>query len=183
VISFFQPAMLLKEAIALLQHPDFKRKGKQVWADLGCGDGLFTYALASLLSPQSMIYAIDNNAAALQKISSTPDVSIQTLKLDFVNESLNISNLDGIFMANSLHYVKDKIAFLAKASGYMKQVSSFFIVEYDLDIPVSTWVPYPISFQSLEKLFIKAGYTSITKLHERPSVYGRGNIYSAIITK
>ena len=174
--------MQLKEAIALLQHPHFNPKGKQSWADLGCGTGLFTYALADLLQPESMIYAIDENANPLKKISSTNTVSIQTLQLNIVTDNLNITNLDGIFMANSLHYVNNKSGFLKKMKRYMKQESSFLIVEYDIDTPVSRWVPYPISFRSLTKLFSEAGYNSITKLHERRSLYNRGNIYSAIIT-
>jgi len=176
--------MQLQDAIALITHADFKPAGKQTWADLGCGSGLFTSALASLLQPESMIYAIDNNdSATFKKISSFNKVTIQAKRLDFVTDDLAINSLDGILMANSLHYVKDKVSFLDKAARYMKPANSFLIVEYDTDIPVNRWVPYPVSFQSLKKLFSEAGYTSVSKLHERKSVYNSGSIYSAVITR
>lgn len=174
--------MQLQEAVALISHTDFKLPGKQTWADLGCGSGLFTSALASLLQPESMIYAIDNDSAALKKISSFNKVTIQTKQLNFVTGDLEINDLDGILMANSLHYVNDKISFLNKAIRYMKPESIFIIVEYDTDMPVNRWVPYPINFQSLKKLFSEAGYASVSKLHERKSVYNSGNIYSALVT-
>lgn len=62
--------MQLNEAAAMLDHDYFRTTEQMVWADLGCGSGTFTLALASLLSPGSFVYAIDRNAAALQQIPS-----------------------------------------------------------------------------------------------------------------
>jgi ubiquinone/menaquinone biosynthesis C-methylase UbiE len=151
------------------------------WADLGCGTGLFTQALSHMLQRGSSIHGIDNNRSL--KRQTTPNgVEIIPLQLDFVTGDWDLQNLDGIVMANSFHYVKDKPAFLKKAQTYLKPQASILIVEYDTDTPVPTWIPYPLSFSSLTKLFIAEGYTSIQKLGERPSIYGGGNIYGALIS-
>ncbi|MBS1575466.1 MAG: class I SAM-dependent methyltransferase [Bacteroidetes bacterium] len=173
--------MQLQEAIELIQHDRWKTTGKQTWADFGCGTGLFTYSLAHLLPEGSTIYSIDEDAGALRQIRSTDKVNIKTIQSDFTLQ-LPLSGLDGILMANSLHYIKDKTGFVHKAAGYMKPGNSFLIVEYDSDKPVKTWVPYPVSFQSLKKIFSDAGYSSIQKLNERRSVYNNGVIYSALVT-
>jgi len=175
--------MELQEAIALIKTDGLNTKDKQTWADLGCGQGLFTYALAGLLAKGSTIYAVDENSSALKKINSTGNVIIKTLHSDFINDDLNLVNLDGILMANSLHYVKDKPAFIKKIRSYLKPESTFLVVEYDTDKPVATWVPYPAGFQSLKKIFSEAGYSTIKKLHEHSSIFNSGNIYSAIITR
>lgn len=159
----------------------FNKPGKQTWADLGCGSGLFSYALTDQLPKDSTIYSVDENVNALKQISATNKVNIQTIHANFTNQ-LSLTDLDGILMANSLHYVKDKNAFIKKASAYMKKEKIFLIVEYDSDKAVETWVPYPVSFQSLKKLFTEAGYSFVQKLNEHPSVYHNGNIYSALIT-
>ena len=91
-------------------------------------------------------------------------------------------NLNGILMANSFHYVKDKNTFIKKIEKNLKLEGSFIIVEYDMDNS-NPWVPYPLSFNSLKKFFEKFRYTSITKLNEHPSMYRRANIYSALIIK
>jgi hypothetical protein len=41
--------MQIKEAISLIKTEGFFEDTKTKWADLGCGSGLFTRALASLL--------------------------------------------------------------------------------------------------------------------------------------
>lgn len=170
--------MELSQAISLINHKSFLNNQPTIWADLGCGSGLFTLALAYLLKPGSKIFAIDKNISTLKKLQSP---NIENLQADFITEELDIHNLDGILMANSLHYVKDKIAFIHKIEKYFKSDGSFLIVEYDMDKP-NPWVPYPLSFASLEILFGKLGYNFVDKINELPSRYNRAKIYSVFIT-
>ena len=80
--------------------------GPTKWADLGCGTGTFTVALADLLSPGSTIHAMDRDASVLRRIPPEHrGVSITTHRGDFTNHTWPFANLDGILMANSLHYV------------------------------------------------------------------------------
>jgi SAM-dependent methyltransferase len=173
--------MQLKEAIGLIDHEKFKPKSKQNWYDLGAGTGTFTIALAHLLPKGSKIFAIDNNAAALRQIPATAgNADIKTIQQDFTLAELPYRDFDGVFMGNSLHYVKNKISFIEKIQTSLKPGHSFFIVEYDTE-KGNQWVPYPVSFKSLQELFKNAGYDSIIKLHERPSKYNSNLMYSALI--
>ncbi|MEO9022965.1 MAG: class I SAM-dependent methyltransferase [Ginsengibacter sp.] len=172
--------MTLQEAITLIQNEDIISDRKSVWADLGCGSGLFTYALANLLHEKSIVYAIDKNVSSFKKIASFKSITVKPVELDFENQEFSFCNLDGILMANSLHFVKDKMKFLEKIKSYLDNKGCFLIVEYDTEIS-NHWVPYPISFLSLKELFKDAGYTSVIKINERPSAFNRGNLYSAMI--
>ena len=84
-------------------------------------------------------------------------------------------------MANSLHYVKEKDLFIRKTQTYLKEGGCFIIIEYDTEIS-NTWVPFPVSYNSLNKLFEKEGF-GVKKLNEKPSIYRRENIYSVLIRK
>jgi trans-aconitate methyltransferase len=137
----------LNEAIHLIQHPITKEKA--VYADLGCGNGLFTKALAQLLAPQSTIYAVDKNQPALNGFSVDSNIQLQKINIDFIKDEFPFKNLSGILMANSLHYVEDKNAFLLKAKASLAPGGYFIIVEYDTD-KANHWVPYPISFSALQ---------------------------------
>lgn len=171
--------MTLNDAILLIQNKNINVGTKNVWADLGCGSGLFSYALANLLNEESIVYAIDKNISSFKTNSSVNQVSVKPIELDFEKTPLPFKNVDGILMANSLHFVKDKIIFLEKIKHYLNKNGQFLIVEYDTEI-ANHWVPYPISFLSLKKLFNDVGYSSVSKINEMPSAFNRGNLYSTI---
>ena len=173
--------MDIKDAIQLITHNSFSVKNRKVWVDLGSGTGTFTSALASLLEKESIIYAIDSDASALKKIpDSNNRINLKKVIADFVNTDLPIQEIDGILMANSLHYVKDKEAFLNKLRPHLNIDACFLIIEYDSNAS-NLWVPYPIDFQSLKALFSKLNYANITKLNSRHSIYGNLQMYSALI--
>ncbi len=172
--------MELTEAIRLIQNEYFAQQGATTWADLGCGSGLFSFALAHLLAAGSTIHAVDRNPVVLQEQNRLVDVVIQPLQLDFETDPLPFRDLDGILMANSLHYVSGKKALLNKLSASLKPGGSFLIVEYDTDKPAPPWVPYPLSFRSLQQVFAKSGYLNVEKLGERASAFGRANMYAAL---
>ena len=127
--------MDLSTASTLIQGPLIHATAPERWADLGAGSGLFTKALARLLQPGSEIYAVDKKPGpAFRDFPKT--VHLHTLQLDFVLNRLPFGNLDGILMANSLHFVKDKTIFLEKLKGALKTRGMLIVVEYDTDIPV-----------------------------------------------
>ena len=173
--------MKLKEAIELINNDFISKGNKQTWADLGCGSGTFTKALTSLLPENSLIYAVDKSRIDLNRIPDQfQNVVIEKIHSDFTVGEFP-DNLDGILMANSLHYVKEKDLFIRKIKTHLKKDDFFLIIEYDTEIS-NTWVPFPINYNSLKKLFEKEDYR-IEKLKEKPSIYRKENIYSALIRK
>src|SRR5688572_27034876 len=93
-----------------------------VWADLGAGEGAFTLALAELLDAGSTIHAIDRDAGALEVLSSRyarlerrlgRAPRLKTHVADFTKDP-GLTDLDGVVMANSLHFMKDKGPVLAQ---------------------------------------------------------------------
>ncbi|SFD87180.1 class I SAM-dependent methyltransferase [Spirosoma endophyticum] len=174
--------MQLRDAIALIQHDERYPARPSTWADLGCGTGLFTRALASLLQPGSLIYGIDMNKASLSTVSKYEDVTIQPVCQDFIRDEWPFERIDGLLMANSLHYVQDKRTLIDKIQGYLVESGSLLLVEYDTDV-ANPWVPYPLSYYTLANLFKKAGFTSIEKLQEMPSRYGSANLYATYIRR
>lgn len=171
--------MHLDSAVSLIRTPLLIGSLPARWADLGAGSGLFTKALAGLLCKGSEIYAVDKKPAFV--FSDFPqNIRLNPLALDFVREELPFNGLDGILMANSFHYVKEKLTFIRKLKQALKKTGILIVVEYDTNIPVGNWVPYPVDFLNLKTLLSKAGFESVEKLGEYPSVYGR-KMYSAAI--
>jgi hypothetical protein len=98
-----------------------------------------------------------------------------------VKDKLPVPTLDGILMANSLHYVKEQVACIQQLKTHLRNGAGVFIlIEYDTDRG-NQWVPYPVSFARAQTIFGNAGFSKIEKIGERPSMYRRDSIYAALI--
>lgn len=171
--------MQLQEAITFLQPALAPGNQPVSWCDLGCGAGLFTHALGSLLPAGSRIVAVDKQSNFTKQESSS-NVAIRFSRADFVQDNLPFPALDGILMANSLHYVKDKPAFVEKGRRWLTPLGMWIIIEYETTRS-NPWVPYPLSFESLTSLFQSAGYQVVTKVAERKALYNSGRMYCAVV--
>lgn len=169
--------MEIDEATALIAAGIDKNLSAQSWADLGCGSGTFTRALASLLAAGSIIHAIDRQRQSLP--AQYKNATIHFEQADFENDELQLNNLDGILLANSLHYVRDQYAMMARLKTCLQPKGRFLLVEYD-HRRANRWVPYPIPFQDSSKLLHSNGFTHVEKLGERPSAYGQATMYSLV---
>jgi len=152
------------------------------WADLGAGTGAFTLALADLIGPHGIIHAIDRDRASLAElrsafVSAVPVAELRVQAADFTRR-LDLADLDGIVMANSLHFVEDKTRVLALVRGYLKHGGRLILVEYDSDHG-NTWVPHPLSFETWRDLASETGFIETRKLATVPSRFLR-RIYSAL---
>lgn len=169
--------MTLDDAIRLiskLKVNDFK---PQRWADLGCGKGMFSFALASLLPVNSRIFCIDKTDYHFPSYTQN-GISLEFHKMDFTEQSLPGTELDGILMANSLHFLedRDKEKLIPDLASSLKNDGSFLIIEYDTD-QSSWWNPHPVPYSDIRKLFKTVGFTEIKKIGYRPSGWGPKNMY------
>jgi SAM-dependent methyltransferase len=174
--------------VRLLQ-PAFRAANEiGVWADLGAGDGAFTLALADLLPPGSTIHAVDKDRGALADLEASyarfaarrDAPRLEPRVADFTRD-LELRDLDGIVMANSLHFVRTKAPVLARVRGMLKPEGRLLVVEYDADRG-NVWVPYPFSFETWRRHATENGFAEPTLLATQPSRFLR-QIYSALAVK
>lgn len=172
-----------------IDHVKLLRKGilapGGVWADLGAGAGAFTLALADLIGPTGKIYAIDKDARSLKQLEQAmqamfPAVALTYLNTDFTRP-LELPLLDGVVMANSLHYVRKKDEMLQHVHGYLRPGGRLLLVEYNVDSG-NPWVPYPLSYGAWEALARRNGFADTHLLEKVPSRYLR-EMYAAASTR
>ena len=107
-----------------------------------------------------------------------PSVKLRTLSADFTGD-LELPQLDGMVLANSLHFQADPCAVLARLAKMLAPAGRVIIVEYDIQ-KANAWVPHPIPFSSLPALADCAGLSPPALLERRPSRY-HGSMYSVVL--
>lgn len=155
-----------------------------VWADFGAGDGAFTLALADLLGAGAHIIAIDRDQRAVDRLQRTvtaqfPDTTLDVLRADFT-QPLALPPLDGIVMANALHFVTDRAKddVIGKLRDYLRPGGRLLMVEYNTDRG-NSWVPHPFAYPTWETLARRNGFVGTRLLATRPSRL-LGEIYAAV---
>jgi len=161
--------------VNLLRPADIKPGGR--WADLGAGSGAFTFALRELTGPTASIHAVDKDRASLKELEQGyrarfgDSHNLNLIVGDF-SRLLDVPPLDGIVMANSLHFFKDKEKILRHVHSTLKPDGILLIVEYNVDLG-NPWVPHPFSFETYCKLVTRAGFSKARLLAKTPSRFLR----------
>lgn len=153
-----------------------------VWADLGAGTGNFTWALAELLGPSATIHALDRDARAVaaqqarQRVDP-PAATVLPRQAD-VLQPLDLPPLDGVLLANLLHFVRDQVGLLRRLRGVLRPGACLLVVEYEQADPIP-WVPYPLPFARLASLAADAGFAPAVQVGARRSPSSGRVLYAA----
>ena len=156
------------------------------WADLGSGSGAFTLALADLLGPGGRILSVDRDRGALREQATAmaarfPAVALRQVVTDFTSDlalDLGLGPLDGIVMANSLHFRADHVSVVRHVAALLRPGGRLVLVEYDADRG-NPWVPHPLSFATWRRVAVEAGLTE-PRLLGRVASRFLNAIYSAV---
>jgi len=168
----------------LLRPADLSPGG--TWADLGAGSGAFTLALRELLGSGGAVYVVDKDRRSLASLARTYQSrfggaqDLHLVHADFTRD-LDLPPLDGVVMANSLHYYKDKEKVLRHVRTLLKPGGALLLVEYNADSG-NLWVPHPLTFETYRALAPRAGFTEPRLLAKHPSSFLR-EFYSAAAYK
>jgi ubiquinone/menaquinone biosynthesis C-methylase UbiE len=170
-----------KDHVNLLRPANLGQGG--IWADFGAGSGAFTLALSELVGLKAEIYAIDKDSSGFGKLEQThrarfgTSQNIHPFRVDFTGP-LSLPPLDGILMANSLHFFRDKEKVLRHVRSFLKLNGTLLLVEYNVDSG-NMWVPHPLSFETYRQLAPRAGFTQPNLLAKVPSRFLK-EFYSAV---
>ncbi|MBA3946696.1 MAG: class I SAM-dependent methyltransferase [Herpetosiphonaceae bacterium] len=154
-----------------------------IWADLGAGSGNFTAALRDLLPAASVIYAVDRDrhaiAAQHSRWQATPDRPPVTPLLGYITADLALPQLDGILLANVLHFMRDQPTVLRHLTHTLRPGGRLLLVEYDLTTARS-YVPFPLSSAQFPALVVAAGFSTPRIIGTRRSPSSGIVMYAAV---
>lgn len=148
------------------------------WADFGAGDGNFTLALREMVGMNAVIYAVDRDNRDLDALKARVSGDVKLIQADFT-QPLNLPPLDGVIMANALHFVRDQAAMLRQIHGCLKLGGRLILVEYDFKLP-RPYVPHPIAQTRFAALVESVGFEDARVVGERVSPSSGVTMYAGL---
>ena len=125
---------------------------------------------------------MDRDAGALRAQASAlksgfPQTRVEFHPADFTHK-LDLPPLDGLVMANALHFVRDKAPVVRLLASALRPGGRLILVEYDT-ARGNQWVPYPLTFAGWQSLATRCGLVGTRLLATRPSSF-LGGFFSAL---
>ncbi|HVS79422.1 MAG TPA: class I SAM-dependent methyltransferase [Candidatus Paceibacterota bacterium] len=179
--------MTHKEIVSLIEGAVLREDDGAgiAWADLGSGEGAFTLGLRELLGPRAWIFSVDKNKRRLAVQKEAFDANFPGSPTEFIHADLagdkwreGLPDLDGILMANTLHFFGNQEEFLATLRTLLKPHGRLVIVEYDTDRK-SLFVPHPLTFETWQTLAERSGFGAAKLIARAKSKYW-GSMYGAL---
>jgi ubiquinone/menaquinone biosynthesis C-methylase UbiE len=118
------------------------RPGEAV-ADLGCGPGYFTRALARAVGPQGKVYAVDLSPEMLERLRETlgegdrepGEAAVEMILSGERRVPLSSGSVDAVLLANVLHEAEDPEGLLREARRISRPGGRCLVVEWRKDRP------------------------------------------------
>ncbi len=165
------------EAVALIRPATAPG---EAWAELGAGEGAFTRALGELVGSDGSVWASDRDPAAvriLRELTLPGGASLHVAEADFTG-SPQIPPVDGLLMANALHFARDQERVLRQLVRQLPPGGKLLLVEYDRTRG-NPWVPYPLPAHRFRALAAAVGLNPPEEVGRRSSRY-QGDMYAAV---
>lgn len=165
------------EAVALIRPAV---ASGEAWAELGAGHGTFTKALGELAGPTGSVWASDRDPAAvhaLEQLALPGGTPLRVARCDFAR-SPDLPPVDGVLMANALHFARDQESVLRHAVYQLKRGGKLLLVEYDRTRG-TPWVPFPVPPARFRELAAAVGLEEPEEVGRRASRYHR-EMYAAM---
>lgn len=114
-------------------------------ADLGAGDGYFTFRLADAVGPAGKVFAVDVDESAVGKLRQAVE------KLRYTNVEVVLAApgdphlpdgvIDLVFLCNVYHHLDDRVAYFDRLRSDLKPNGRVAIVEVRDFLPLRLFIP------------------------------------------
>ncbi|MGF3522805.1 MAG: class I SAM-dependent methyltransferase [Candidatus Bathyarchaeia archaeon] len=153
--SWYNPEAILKQA---------GLKEGMVFVDVGCGEGFFAMLAAQLVGDKGKVYAVDSNAATIEKLkrgAAAKNLKNIHAEVGAAEQTVFCNNCaDIVFYSMVLHDFSDPAMVLQNAKSMLKPSGVLVNLDWKkLQIPFGPPFQIRLSEQQAAELITQAGLT------------------------
>jgi arsenite methyltransferase len=159
VVAVLGAVGLLAVAPALLKM-DLGADGRAVWqlpdrvidslriqpgdrvADVGAGDGYFTFRLAATVGPSGRVYAVEVEDALEENVREGGHENVVVLKGEYGDPLLPDGAIDLVFLCNTFHHIEDRVAYFDRLRGDLAEGGRVALIDLRGILLVRFFVPH-----------------------------------------
>jgi ubiquinone/menaquinone biosynthesis C-methylase UbiE len=144
-------------------------------ADIGAGDGYFTFLLAEAVGPNGRVFAVEVNDELVdtlrRKARDEKYSAVQAVKGEFDDPLLPDGELDLIFLCNSYHHIQNRPEYFSRLRGDLKPGGRVAIIDMKVSALVRLTVPagHWTTVETMQGEMQKADYRPIVRFDFLPA--------------
>lgn len=145
-------------------------------ADLGAGRGTFTGRLARAVAPGGVVYAVDADTAALERLGRlAARAGLDNLRtVPAAGERLALPEpVDLLFASAVFHHLPDQAAYFAAARALLRPGGRVAILESRREGLLRRWFPHGTPPGDVHDILTGAGYRAVAEHH-----FVRGHLFA-----
>jgi ubiquinone/menaquinone biosynthesis C-methylase UbiE len=150
------------------------RPGDRV-ADIGAGDGYFTFRLAGAVGPSGKVYAVEVDDALVAELErgkgEAGHDNVVVVRGEYQDPLLPDGEIDLALLCNSYHHIEDRVAYLDRLRSDLAPDARVALVDMKASLFVRLFVP-PDHWTSVETMtdeMERASYTFVTRFDFLPA--------------
>ena len=139
-------------------------------ADIGAGQGYFTFRLADAVGPKGIVYAVEVTDKKVKSLTAQVQqkgyTNIQVIHGQFKDPLLPDHGIDLVFCCNTYHHIDDRTAYFARLTTDLAPTGRVAIIDFKKNQTGLAKLLIPKNHSTAEALLMKemtkAGYKPLT---------------------
>jgi arsenite methyltransferase len=144
-------------------------------ADIGAGDGYFTFRLADAVGPTGKVFAVDVEDKLVDTLRRKAEVGnyaqVRVVKGQFDDPLLPDHKLDLIFLCNAYHHIQDRTTYFDRLRRDLKPGGRVAVIDLKVSTLVRLTVPagHWTTVESMQEEMERANYRPIVRFDFLPA--------------
>ena len=143
-------------------------------ADIGAGDGYFTFRLADAVGAEGRVYAVDVDEGITDRlrreVESRGYLNIEVVLAETTDAGLPVAEIELAFVCNVYHHIDDRVGYFDALRRYLAADGRVAMVEVGGRAPQRWLSPagHSTSVESMEAEMAQAGYRVVERFDFLP---------------